>query len=178
MSVLPVVSILGSRNHILQRPKGRATPLTKRAFNKMPTSKTDFTSIPIIDLSLAQNASTLPVLLDELRHALTEVGFLYVSNHGVPDTTINTLVQSLPRLFALPDAAKEAVALENSPHFLGYSAAGTESTAGRSDHREQFEFATELKANTDEGAPLYERLRGPNQVCIDRPYLRDIDTKQ
>lgn len=144
--------------------------LTSTTSSNMATSGTDFTSIPVIDLSLAQDASTLPVLLDGLRHAVTEVGFLYVSNHGVPGTAISSLARSLPKLFALPDTAKETVALENSPHFLGYSGPGTESTAGKSDYREQFEFATELEANTEEQAPLYERLRGPNQV-----YMHEYD---
>lgn len=42
---------------------------------------------------------------------------------------------------------------------------GTETTAGRADRREQFEFTTELDATWEEGMPLSERLRGPNSVC-------------
>lgn len=123
-----------------------------------------FTRIPRLDLSLAAEPTTQPQLLRELRYALTDVGFLYVENHGVPGDAISDVVDALPRLFALPAAAKEEVALAKSPHFLGYSGDGSETTAGRSDRREQFEFATELTATWSDGLPLRDRLRGPNPV--------------
>ena len=123
-----------------------------------------FTSIPVIDLSLAHDVGGKPRLLAELRHALTDVGFLYVVNHGVPPTIVADMVSALPTLFALPREAKEGAALVNSPHFLGYSGDGAETTAGSKDRREQFEFATELDETWAEGVELRERLRGPNQV--------------
>ncbi|KAK2035182.1 2OG-Fe(II) oxygenase superfamily protein [Colletotrichum zoysiae] len=103
-----------------------------------------FTTIPIIDLSLADDPASEAGLLERLRHALVHVGFLYVVNHGVLEETISAVVEALPRLFALPAAAKEEMALANSPHFLGYSGDGAETTAGAADRREQVEFATEL----------------------------------
>ncbi|KAI1379610.1 2OG-Fe(II) oxygenase [Hypoxylon crocopeplum] len=124
---------------------------------------TSFSKIPIIDLSQADDESTRPDLLSSLRYALTEVGFLYVSNHAVPTTIVDGLVNALPTLFELEDEIKESVALENSPHFLGYSGVGNEKTGGKEDRREQFEFATELTATWRPGLPLSERLRGPNQ---------------
>ncbi|KAK1756771.1 hyoscyamine 6-dioxygenase [Echria macrotheca] len=133
-----------------------------------------FTSIPIVDLSLADDDSTKSQLLRQLRHALTEVGFLYIVNHGVPEAVIQKMVDALPNLFNLPTAAKVEVALHNSPHFLGYSADGSETTAGKTDRREQFEFATELTASWTDGKPLYERLRGPNQWPSAYPSLQTI----
>jgi isopenicillin N synthase-like dioxygenase len=128
-------------------------------------SNRSFTQIPTVDLSLAHDPSTLPKLLSDLRIALTDVGFLYISNHGIPQNIIGDLKTALPTLFALRQEAKEAIALENSPHFLGYSATGNESTGGKVDQREQVEFATELTASWHDGLPLHERLRGPNQAC-------------
>lgn len=123
-----------------------------------------FTSIPLVDLSLAENPETEAQLLTHLRHALVEVGFLYVVNHGVPENVVSDMQSALPRLFALPPDAKDEVALRKSPHFLGYSGDRSETTAGREDRREQFEFATELSATWQEGLPRSERLRGPNPV--------------
>lgn len=128
-------------------------------------SMKSFTQIPTIDLSLAHDPSSLPKLLSDLRIALTDVGFLYISNHGIPRNIIDDLKAALPTLFALRPEVKQAIALENSPHFLGYSATGNESTGGKADQREQVEFATELAASWHDGLPLYERLRGPNQAC-------------
>ncbi len=125
----------------------------------------DFSSIPVIDLGLAQDASTKPRLLKQLKQAITEIGFLYVRNHGVPDSTINNVVDILPDLFSIPQEAKDKVNLHNSPHFLGYSGVGAETTAKRTDYREQFEFATELSDTYNPlKDPLYTRLYGPNQV--------------
>lgn len=126
----------------------------------------NFQSIPVIDLSLANSADTRPEFLEQLRHALTRVGFLYISNHDVPQDAILNLKKLLPRLFALNQESKDKVALHHSPHFLGYSHVGSETTAGVEDRREQFEFATELPDAWTEGKPLYERLNGPNQVWL------------
>lgn len=127
-------------------------------------ASSNFTSIPIIDLGKAKDPETRPELLRELRDVLTNVGFLYVSNHGVASAAIQDLIDALPRLFNLSAEEKTEVALVNSPHFLGYSGTGAEKTAGKVDQREQFEYATELPDEWKEGKPLYERLKGPNQV--------------
>ncbi|KAK0629511.1 oxidoreductase [Bombardia bombarda] len=136
----------------------------------------DFTEIPTLDLSLANDPSTSgkKQLLAQLRHALTNVGFLYIINHGVPDAVISNLTGTLSHLFSLPLKAKEEIALRNSPHFLGYSQVGSETTAGKADSKEQFEFATELDETWSEGGakPLYERLRGPNQWPSAYPSVR------
>ncbi|KLJ12375.1 hypothetical protein EMPG_09540 [Blastomyces silverae] len=115
-----------------------------------------------------------PALLQKLHYALVSVGFLYVSNHGVPENVIADLVNVLPQLFSLPGAAKDEIALRNSPHFLGYSSVGTETTGGKADRREQVEFATELDVTYGPGKPLYERLRGPNQWPSSLPTVQPI----
>ncbi|UKZ57233.1 hypothetical protein TrVGV298_011086 [Trichoderma virens] len=143
----------------------------------MPASTNNFQEIPVIDLALADDPKSLPALLSALRVALIDIGFLYVSNHKVPSQVIQDLVDILPILFGLPDNAKNKIALENSKHFLGYSAVGSETTAAKADAREQVEFATELTAVSDPNAPLYESLRGPNQWPSEIPELRPIVEK-
>ncbi|CAK1365006.1 unnamed protein product [Cercospora beticola] len=135
-------------------------------------------SIPVLDLSWANVPDWKPKLLDQLRAALFEVGFLYIVNHGVDSNIIEALTDRLPDLFALPDEQKAALSKLNSPHFLGYSGFAEETTLGKQDLREQFDFATELPVVYNEfedtaaanGAAsqrdfrkLYWRLRGPNQ---------------
>ncbi|OAA60315.1 2OG-Fe(II) oxygenase [Niveomyces insectorum RCEF 264] len=131
-----------------------------------------FSKIPELDLSWADDGIKKRLLLQQLRHALTDVGFLYVVNHGVPNAVISDMVELLPVLFALPANEKEKIALHNSPHFLGYSATGSETTAGKADWREQVEFATEHSDEWTADQPLYERLRGPNQWPPALPSLR------
>ena len=123
-------------------------------------------SIPVIDLSKADSGSvSRDELLHDLRDALVDIGFLYVTNHGIEASIIRDIVAVLPTLFALPEAVKARVSLLNSPHFLGYSKFGSETTASVQDEREQFELANELPDvySTSKGGPLYLRLQGPNQ---------------
>ena len=140
-------------------------------------------SIPILDLSWARSPTQKPHLLEQLRSALFDVGFLYITNHNVPQSTIDNLTSRLPALFNLPEEKRAALGKLNSPHFLGYNGFAEEVTLGKKDLREQFDFATELPAvwqdkavsnghingmhaNADETrdfSQLYWRLRGPNQ---------------
>jgi isopenicillin N synthase-like dioxygenase len=124
----------------------------------------DFTAIPVIDLEKAKDQDSRPKVLSDLRSAITNVGFLYISHHGIKSAVVQDLIDALPRLFSLAEEEKNEVALANSPHFLGYSAAGAEKTAGKTDQREQYEFATELIDDWKAEKPLSERLRGRNQV--------------
>lgn len=104
---------------------------TIKCHNQHQTTKmaSNFSEIPILDLCLAANPSTKPQLLQELRHILLNVGFLYVKNHGVSEIAVKDLIDSLPTLFALPLEEKKSIALENSPRFLGYGGLGEEKTA-------------------------------------------------
>lgn len=122
-------------------------------------------SIPVIDLSLAASPSTRASAIASLRHALLDVGFLYITNHGIDPSITDALVAALPGLFSLPAETKLSAALVNSPHFLGYSTFGSETTASKADEREQFEFANELPDvyGEEAGKPLYTSLQGPNQ---------------
>ena len=130
-------------------------------------------TIPVLDLKFSEDPQRRGLLLDQLRDALFNVGFLYISNHGVPEQTISELTNLTPALFGLSDRCKLALSKVNSPHFLGYSGLAEETTQGKADLREQFDFATELpvifqqhQSASDTGrdfSKLYWRLRGPNQ---------------
>ncbi|OQO10948.1 hypothetical protein B0A48_05203 [Cryoendolithus antarcticus] len=131
-------------------------------------------SVPILDLSWADDSTKRPQLLAQLRAALFDVGFLYISNHGVKPNTVSKLADRLPSLFDLPVEEKARLGKLNSPHFLGYSGFAEETTLGKQDQREQFDFATELpivgrepgsltKGEHRDYTQLYWRLRGPNQ---------------
>ena len=49
----------------------------------------DFDNIPILDLSQADDSLRKPVLLRKLRHILFNIGFLYISNTGVPNVAFS-----------------------------------------------------------------------------------------
>ena len=130
------------------------------------TVTSDFSSIPILDYSLLDSTSQRPKFIAQLQHALINVGFLYLSNHPVSTADIDSLIQHIPKLFALPQEAKDKIRMANSEHFLGYSRLGAELTKGKVDRREQFDFATRHVCRWKEGDPEYYRLWGPSQVCV------------
>ncbi|KXH52546.1 2OG-Fe(II)oxygenase superfamily protein [Colletotrichum simmondsii] len=121
-----------------------------------------FTSIPILDLALAQVPETKPQFLIDLRHALMEVGFLYLKNVGIPDELFKRVIEEGKGFFNIPTEEKLKIEMKNAKSFLGYSQLSAEITAGKIDHREQIDLSTEhpLPGPND---PLYYNLLAPNQ---------------
>jgi isopenicillin N synthase-like dioxygenase len=85
-----------------------------------------FESIPILDYSLSRSPSTKQQFLDELKHALLQTGFLYLSNTGIDETLLKEVEGYCKRFFELPEEEKRRLEMKNSPHFLGYSRLGNE----------------------------------------------------
>ncbi|XP_044719994.1 2OG-Fe(II) oxygenase superfamily domain-containing protein [Hirsutella rhossiliensis] len=121
-----------------------------------------FTSIPVLDLGLARDPATKPEFLRQLRHALMEVGFLYLKNVGIPADLIQDVVEKGKAFFDMPVEEKLKIEMKNAPSFLGYSRLSTEITAGQVDHREQMDLCTEHPL-PEPGSPLYRNLLAPNQ---------------
>ena len=61
-----------------------------------------FDSIPILDLSQAKDPATKPLFLEQLRHALLEVGFLYLKNVDIPKELVQNVIEEGVRFFDLP----------------------------------------------------------------------------
>src|SRR3954468_18413831 len=102
--------------------------------------------------------------LAELRRTAREIGFFYVTGHGVPQEVPEAVLDASRRFFALPEAEKLKVEMVHSPHFRGYNRPGWELTRGRPDWREQFDLAAERGVlPRDTGLPPWSRLQGPNQ---------------
>jgi isopenicillin N synthase-like dioxygenase len=83
------------------------------------------TIIPILDLSKYQldepDSTSSKEFLKELYDAMSEVGFFYVRNHGVPLELQQKSFDTIKSFFKLPIEEKLEIELKNSPHFRGYS---------------------------------------------------------
>ena len=111
--------------------------------------------------------------LDALRAAAREVGFFYVTGHGIEAQFLRDLAGWARRFFALPEPDKLAIGMVNSPHFRGYTRVAAERTRGFEDWREQIDIGAERPALTPEAhAPPWTRLQGPNQWPHALPALR------
>ena len=81
-----------------------------------------FTTLPILPLSSALDPSTKPQFLSDLRSALLNVGFLYLSETGLPDSLVGDVVAECREFFeGLPRAEKERIEMKNERSFLGWS---------------------------------------------------------
>ncbi|KAI9841078.1 MAG: hypothetical protein M1838_003788 [Thelocarpon superellum] len=123
---------------------------------------TSFDHIPILDLSLARGATTKPKFLEDLRHALLEVGFLYVQNTGIDPRLIQDAIEQGIAFFDLPLEEKLRIEMKNAPSFLGYSRLGNEITQSATDWREQIDLSTPHELPRP-SSPLYHNLLAPNQ---------------
>jgi isopenicillin N synthase-like dioxygenase len=123
------------------------------------------TTLPVVDLRDEPAA-----LRARLRTVAHEVGFFYLTGHGVPDGLTDRLLTAARALFALPQGDKEAVAMVNSPHFRGYTRLGGELTGGAVDWREQLDVGPEREPLIDPAEP-HLRLQGPNQWPAGLPEL-------
>ena len=91
------------------------------------------------------------------------VGFLYVTDHGVPDEFIDRYFGLLGDFFALPDDVKAGIDKRQSRHFRGWERIGAELTGNRVDYREQLDVSSEHSPYSPDIEPGYLRLDGPNQ---------------
>ena len=81
-----------------------------------------FESIPVLDLSLADDPATKPELLEQLRDALLNVGFLYIKNTGIEQEVFDRVSEECVRFFEqLPEEEKLRIEMKNQKSFLGYS---------------------------------------------------------
>jgi isopenicillin N synthase-like dioxygenase len=106
-----------------------------------------------------------------LRQVAHEVGFFYLTGHGVPDGLAARLLVAARRLFALPQPQKDAFAMVRSPHFRGYTRLGGELTGGAVDWREQIDIGPERTPIGAPDRPEYLWLQGPNQWPAALPEL-------
>ncbi|KAJ7062922.1 hypothetical protein C8F01DRAFT_108092 [Mycena amicta] len=116
----------------------------------------EFDEIPILDWSLAKRDK--PAFLLQLRNAMINVGFVYLSNHSVPMDLVDNVCKLTKDFFALPQAVKDEIDMSQSPHFHGYLRVG--GVDGHKDTREQFNFGGDRVCRYEEGAPEYLKLQG------------------
>jgi len=128
-------------------------------------SPTAFTALPIIDISalLGGGRDTMRAAASALGRAAREVGFCYVTGHGIPEAAFAGMLDASRRFFALPMAEKMQVYIGRSGNHRGYVPEGEEVfAAGSKDRKEAFDLSIDLPADDPDfvaGNPLL----GPNQ---------------
>ncbi|MBE9603764.1 isopenicillin N synthase family oxygenase [Acetobacteraceae bacterium H6797] len=134
-------------------------------------------ALPVLDISRLDEGTREERLafLEELRRAAREVGFFYLTGHGVPQAVIDRVQAEARAFFALPEEEKLKVQMIHSPHFRGYNRAGLELTRGKPDWREQFDIHAEREPlPIGPETPGWARLQGPNLWPEAQPDLKPV----
>ena len=132
-------------------------------------------SIPVLDLAAFgadPHSASGQDFVGDLGQALHDVGFVYLTGHGIDPALERRLLGVAQEFFELPDAERRAIAIENSAAFRGYTILGDERTNGSSDWRDQLDIGPEQAAPDEPLAhPAWLRLRGPNQWPTRLPHM-------
>jgi isopenicillin N synthase-like dioxygenase len=132
--------------------------------------------LPIIDVGGLRNGDLIERtrVARELGKACREVGFFYVTGHGVAEPLRGAVFDSARQFFESPDAEKDRVSIRLSNHNRGYLGIGMERLDVDSylEQKEAFNIGLELPPDDPEllaGAPF----RGPN-LWPDLPGWRGV----
>lgn len=115
-------------------------------------------TLPVIDLSpfaTDEPTAEAAAVAADLDRALRETGFVLIEGHGISREAAAEMFAEFRRFFALPTAEKQAIAIQHSPHFRGYSGVGAEVVD------EAYAQAGDLKETYDSGVEL-----GPDHPLV------------
>lgn len=134
------------------------------------------TALPVLDIAGFRHdpdSADGRRFVADLRAICHEVGFFYVSGHGVPADLDAAIDAEARALFDLPLDDRLAIENVHSPQFRGYTRNGGEYTAGKQDRREQLDIGPEEPApELGPDSPAWLRLRGPNLWPASLPSFR------
>jgi isopenicillin N synthase-like dioxygenase len=139
-------------------------------------------AIPVIDLSdFGTSDKRRQEIAREVRHAAEEIGFFYISGHGV-DTELQVRLENLSRhFFSLPHEEKMQLRMALAGRaWRGYFPVGGELTSGQPDLKEGIYFGQELGANHPKvranipmhGANLFPDLLGFKDTVL--TYMHEV----
>lgn len=129
--------------------------------------------VPIIDVSsLVARSGDVASVARQLREACRDVGFFYISGHGIDVGLQESLATLSERFFALPVARKNEIAMAKGGRaWRGFFPVGGELTSGKPDLKEGLYFGIEHPPDHPSvlaGLPLH----GANLFPASLPELR------
>jgi isopenicillin N synthase-like dioxygenase len=132
-------------------------------------------ALPVVDVApLVSGLGDVGAVADAIDEACRQHGFFYIVGHGVDEGLQERLEEQARALFALPDEAKERVAMrQGGAAWRGWFPLGGELTSGVPDGKEGFYLGAEL-APSDPRVAAGTPLHGPNLFPAELPELRPV----
>ena len=130
-------------------------------------------AIPHLSMAGADDPGGLRRLAAEMAAAYTGVGFAYVTGHGIPADCIAALFDASRRFHALPQRAKNAIAVNR--HHRGYIAPGTATDRASSVEAATRPNLSESFLKLSEAPPGGLAARRPQPAARSGRFPRDRD---
>ena len=127
--------------------------------DRLRAQRQSFEAIPTVDIGPLLDGSDCSKVAASIRWALSNAGFMYIKNHGVPQGMIDSVFSQTRAFFDLPATEKMGLHISNSGHALrGYIELFGENTdpTKTKDLKECFDVGPE---STPGETPFF----GPNQ---------------
>src|SRR5260370_2145917 len=118
--------------------------------------------MPILDLTALYDGGEIAPIAAKLRQACLTTGFLYVFNHGIPESVIDDLFAATKRYFALPTEQRLAHRMDEK-YRRGFMPQGINQHPGfAADLKESYEIGVDLP-ETDPDVAAGEPPQGPDR---------------
>ncbi|CAD7700651.1 unnamed protein product [Ostreobium quekettii] len=152
-----------------------------------------FSSLPIIDVGplVAENSDLAErqAVGAQLHIACRDVGFFYIKNHGIPESTYGKVLTEAQRWFNLPENIKEQIKITPQSHYRGYQRLGANVTRYEGGFQRDWHEGIDLYKEEDIGdveaqgrpaSPIHGRNQWPHQLpsfeAILRTYIESMLT--
>jgi len=146
----------------ITKQEARSTAyLESRLAAKSTATDSDF-KIPVIDLSpsFSPSLQDRQSVADQINTACTTSGFFYITHHGIPDSTLQSVLRQAERFFELDTTKKEVMHIKKSKYGYGWEPSEYTSQAGQVETKEGFNFGYEAGLDRSGGDGKYRNLDG------------------
>jgi isopenicillin N synthase-like dioxygenase len=143
--------------------------LVARLDDKLRAKRESFDRIPVVDIGPLLDGSDKFAVANQIRWALSNTGFMYVKNHGIPQEFVDLTFEVTRQFFDMPMERKMALHVSKSDVALrGYiEPFGENTNPGKTrDLKECFDIGPERPA-------LEGPFFGPNQWPTELPEFRE-----